>query len=83
MGEVATLLPMIQRALARYAVKRVVLVADRGMLILDQIAALEALKLPKGVELSWIIAVPARRCGDFMDPVVELAKTSTCASSPQ
>ena len=81
-GEVSTLLPMIQRSLVRYAVKRVVLVADRGMLSLDQIAALEALKLPKGVELSWIIAVPARRYGDFMDPVVELARTSANATKP-
>jgi hypothetical protein len=81
-GEVSTLLPMIQRSLARYAVKRVVLVADRGMLSLDQIAALEALKLPKGVELSWIIAVPARRYGDFMDPVVELAGTCANATKP-
>ncbi len=82
-GEVSTLLPMIQRSLARYAVKRVVLVADRGMLSLDQITALEVLKLPKGVELSWIIAVPARRYGDFMDPVVELAGTCVDATAPK
>ena len=81
-GEVTTLLPMIQRCLARYAVRRVVLVADRGMLSLDQIQGLEALKLPKGVDLSWIIAVPARRYGDFMDPVVALQGTLKRASAP-
>jgi transposase len=81
-GEVSTLLPMIQRSLARYAVKRVVLVADRGMLSLDQIQALEALKLPKGVALSWIIAVPARRYNDFMDPVVALSESLDQAKAP-
>jgi transposase len=81
-GEVSTLLPMIQRCLTRYAVKRVVLVADRGMLSLDQIQALEALKLPSGVDLSWIIAVSARRYNDFMDPVVALSESLDQAKVP-
>lgn len=74
-SEVTTLLPMVERCLARYPIRRVVLVADRGLLSLEQVEALEALRLPPGVELNWILAVPARRYGDFMDPVVALAGT--------
>ena len=70
------------RVLSRYAVKRMILVADRGMLSLDQVEALAALKTPHGVELSWIIAVPARRYGEFMDPVVELAHTLAPSTAP-
>lgn len=73
-SEASTLLPMLQRCLARFPIKRVVLVADRGMLSLEQIEQLQALKLPKGVSLSWILAVPARRYGEFMDPVVAMAE---------
>ncbi|GMU44654.1 MAG: hypothetical protein AMXMBFR25_26400 [Lysobacterales bacterium] len=73
-GEASTLLPMLQRCLARFPIKRVVLVADRGMLSLEQIEQLQALKLPKGVNQSWILAVPARRYGEFMDPVVAMAE---------
>jgi len=81
-SEVRTLLPMVQRCLSRYAIKRMILVADRGMLSLDQVEALAALKTPHGVELSWIIAVPARRYGEFMDPVVELAHTLAPSTVP-
>lgn len=72
-GEASTLLPMLQRCLKRFPIKRVVLVADRAMLSLEQVEQLQALELPKGVSLSWILAVPARRYGEFMDPVVALS----------
>lgn len=69
-GEVSTLLPMIERCVKRFPLKQIVLVADRGLLGLEQIEALQALPLPKGVTVSWILAVPARRYGDFIDPVL-------------
>jgi transposase len=71
-GEVSTLLPIIERCVRRYRIKRVTLVADRGLLSVDQVDALKAMRLPDGVSLSWILAVPARRYGELMDPVVAL-----------
>jgi hypothetical protein len=64
-GEVSTLIPMIEATLARYAVKRVVLVADRGLLSLDNLAAIEALTTPSGQPIEYILAVPGRRYGEF------------------
>lgn len=66
-GEVSTLIPMIQATLARYAVKRVVLVADRGLLSLDNLVAIEALTTPGGLPVEYILAVPGRRYGEFAD----------------
>ncbi|MGB4859693.1 MAG: IS1634 family transposase, partial [Dokdonella sp.] len=66
-GEISTLIPMIQATLARYAVKRVVLVADRGLLSLDNLGAIEALTTPGGQPIQYILAVPARRYGEFAD----------------
>lgn len=66
-GEVSTLIPMIEATLKRYALKRVVLVADRGLLSLDNLAAIEALKTAHGQPLEYILAVPGRRYGDFAD----------------
>ena len=46
---VATLLPVLKRVLQRFAhIRRLVLVADRGLLSLDNLKALEALALPDG-----------------------------------
>lgn len=74
-GEVGTLLPMLARTLKRFPIRRVMLVADRGLLSVDQVEALSQMPRPRGVDLSWILAVPARRYGEFMDPVVALADT--------
>jgi hypothetical protein len=41
-GETATLVPTIEKVLARYPIKRVVLVADRGLLSLDNLEAIRA-----------------------------------------
>jgi transposase len=64
-GEVSTLLPMVQRVLSQYAIRRIVLVADRGLLSLDNVAELEALALPEGRSLDYILAVPARRYAEL------------------
>jgi transposase len=39
-GETTTLVPTIEKVLARYPTKRVVLVADRGLLSLDHLEAI-------------------------------------------
>ncbi|MEO8011364.1 MAG: IS1634 family transposase [Dokdonella sp.] len=72
-GEVSTLIPMIEATLKRYALKRVVLVADRGLLSLDNLAAIEALKTPEGVPIEYILAVPGRRYGEFAELVRDTA----------
>ncbi len=43
-GEISTLLPAIEKAIARYRIERVVLVADHGLLSLDNLEAVEALR---------------------------------------
>ena len=69
-AEAKTLLPMITSLLERYPLKRVVLVADRGLLSvanLDALAALQATLRAQGrdVAFDYILAVPASRYGDF------------------
>ncbi|MEF8728830.1 MAG: hypothetical protein V5B34_11535 [Accumulibacter sp.] len=54
----------IEKVLARYPIKRVVLVADRGLLSLDNLEAIRALRVGDQ-PLEFILAVPARRYGDF------------------
>lgn len=63
-AETKTLLPTIQKVLRRYPVKRVVLVADRGLLSLDNLEALESIDID-GQPLEYILAVPARRYHEF------------------
>ncbi len=74
-GEVGTLIPMIEAALARYALKRVVLVADRGLLSLDNLAAIEALRTPAALPIEYILAVPGRRYGEFAEVVANAQLT--------
>lgn len=66
-GEVGTLIPMIETACRRYQLKRVVVVADRGLLSLDNLEAIEALTSADGQPLQYILAVPGRRYGAFAD----------------
>jgi len=70
-AEVRTLLPMIRRARANYPIRRVVLVADRGLLSLENIAELEALDAADGDGQApeYIMAVPAGRYNDFQEAV--------------
>ena len=66
-AEAKTLLPMIKSLLARYPLKRVVLVADRGLLSLDNIEALTKLQVAGQRPLEFILAVPGRRYAEFVD----------------
>ena len=65
-----TLLPMLERLIERWPLKRVVLVADRGLLSLDNLSRLEALQQKlreagRDVTLDYVLAVPAARYGEF------------------
>ena len=65
-AESPTLLPTLKAVLARFAhVRRLVVVADRGLLSIDNIEQLQALKLSEGQSLEFILAVPGRRYADF------------------
>lgn len=78
-AEVPTLLPFLERLLARHPLRRVVLVADRGLLSLDNLAELEACALPPGTALEYILAVPARRYADVAEAVGGLDFNPTAA----
>lgn len=64
-AETATLAPMIERLLKRFALQRVVVVADRGLLSLDNVDILEQLGREQGLAVDYILAVPGRRYADF------------------
>lgn len=76
-AEAGTLLPMIRKLLARWPLKRVVLVADRGLLSLNNLRELDALRAElqtdgRGVSLEYVLAVPAARYGEFKDELQSL-----------
>jgi hypothetical protein len=67
-AESPTLLPTLQTVLTRFpAIRRVILVADRGLLSLDNLEALSAIKLQSGEPLEFVLAVPGRRYSEFVD----------------
>ena len=65
-SEAPTLLPTVRKVLSRYPhIRRLVMVADRGLLSVDNLAELAAITLPSGQPLEFILAVPGRRYGEF------------------
>ena len=67
-AEAPTLKPTLAKVLARYPhIRRLVVVADRGLLSLDNIEELAKLALPGGKPLEFVLAVPGRRYGDFTE----------------
>jgi transposase len=81
-AEAKTLLPMIRGLLQRYPLKRVVLVADRGLLSVSNIEELATLQTQlkedgRDVALEYILAVPAARYGDFADDLRRLSQAQT------
>ncbi len=60
-SEATTLRPMLERLLQRFEIARLVIVADRGLLSLDNIAQIRALALEKQRQVDFILAVSARR----------------------
>lgn len=83
-AEARTLLPMIRALVARYPLKRVVLVADRGLLSmsnLDELAQLQDTLQAEGIKirLEYILAVPAARYGEFAQSLRVMAQ----AQEPQ
>lgn len=72
-AETKTLQAMLTTVLQRFPIERVILVADRGLLSLDNIDALTALADQGGRTLEFILAVPARRYGELVETFRSLA----------
>ena len=66
-AEVSTLRRSLQKVLERFRIKRVIAVADRGLLSLDNLQALQSVALPGGQPLEFILAVPGRRYSEFAE----------------
>ena len=80
-AETKTLLPTLKKVLQRFpAVRRLVLVADRGLLSLDNLQALQAVRLGRDQALEFIIAVPGRRYHEFADLLGEFQQQCVQAS---
>jgi len=67
-AETRTLLPILGTVLERFpSVRRLILVADRGLLSLDNLEALRDIRLANGNPLEFILAVPGRRYHEFLE----------------
>lgn len=67
-AESPTLLPTLKTVLARFpSIRRVILVADRGLLSLDNLEALSDIRLESGEALEFVLAVPGRRYSEFAE----------------
>ncbi len=64
-AETKTLQGMLCQVLERFPVERVILVADRGLLSLDNVSELVALAEASARKLQFILAVPARRYAEL------------------
>jgi transposase len=69
-AEVKTLQPTLKTIIERFPVKRIVVVADRGLLSVDNLDELKQMTLPNGQPVEFILAVPGRRYSDF-EPILE------------
>jgi transposase len=79
-AESPTLLPTLKTVLARFAhIKRLIVVADRGLLSLDNMQELSKVRLPSGQALEFILAVPGRRYGEFVDILGDFQKKAGAA----
>ena len=66
-SETKTLQSMLAQVLGRFPIERVILVADRGLLSLDNISELTELAEVKARQLQFILAVPARRYSELSE----------------
>ena len=80
-AEAPTLEPRLNKVLARYPhIRRLVVVADRGLLSLDNIEALTKLQLVGQRPLEFILAVPGRRYAEIVALLQPMAAQAAQAS---
>ena len=70
-AETSTLESAIAEVTCNYPVQRIILVADRGLLSVDNLAMLDALKVGDR-PLEYIVAVPGRRYAEFVQVLAEV-----------
>ena len=80
-SEATTLRPMLERLLQRFEIARLVIVADRGLLSLDNIAQIRELALEKQRQVDFILAVSARRYKAMPTLMAELNYTDGLAET--
>jgi transposase len=81
-AEAKTLLPILKKVMERFPnLRRLILVADRGLLSLDNLEELRKFKLPSGQALEFILAVPGRRYREFVDLLNPLQQQCIKASA--
>ena len=79
-AEAPTLEPTLKKVLARYPhIRRLVVVADRGLLSVDNIEALSKLRLTGAGALEFIVAVPGRRYAEFVDVLEPMSERAAQA----
>jgi transposase len=82
-AESPTLLPTLKTVLERFpSIRRVVLVADRGLLSIDNLDTLAAIRLDSGEPLEFVLAVPGRRYSEFTD-LLRPFHEQQCAKAPE
>ena len=82
-AEGPTLVPTLRKVLARLPhIKRLIVVADRGLLWLDNLEELGKIKLPSDQALEFILAVPGRRYGEFAG-VLKAIQTKAAAATQE
>ena len=80
-AEAPTLEPTLKKVLARFPhIRRLVVVADRGLLSLDNIEALTKLKVAGDRPLEFILAVPGRRYAEFVEVLQPMAEKAAQAT---
>ena len=83
-SEGQTLEPTLTKVLARYPqIGRLIVVADRGLLSLENLQQLSQWVLPSGKPLEYILAVPGRRYGDFAELLQPLQSEIEQHNAPQ
>lgn len=81
-AEVGTFIPVIKKIVERYPVQRIVVVADRGLLSIDNLDELQQIQLPSGNPIEFILAVPGRRYKDF-GPIMDMLEPQFSEASEE
>lgn len=81
-AEVTTLKATIEKVIARFPIRRVIAVADRGLLSIDSLTDLQSITLPSGRPLEFILAVPGRRYSELA-PMLEDWHRTHCLSAAE
>jgi transposase len=80
-AETKTMQSMLAQVLKRFPVERVILVADRGLLSMDNVAELTKLADDASRKLQFILAVPARRYAELSETFEHLSFSNGIAES--